>query len=277
MAAGSRRGLAQSIFQVGGNSGQALASVMTALIFAPLGQMGAVWFTFVAAAAILVQLFIAKWYKGYLMAHPRQPKSKNAVPVSIKRKKQVAFTLSVLLLLIFARSWYGAGITAYYPFYIMDQFGFELKHAQMYIFLYGVTAAIGTFFGGPLADKFGRRNIIFFSILGTAPLALLLPYANEFWAYFILLLNGFILMSSTSVTVVYAQELLPGKVGTVSGLTNGFSFGLGALGAVALGGLADLYHMKFVMQLCSFLPLLGLAAILLPSDRKLKEWAATDE
>lgn len=194
--------------------------------------------------------------------------------MSPKRKKQIAFALVMLLLLIFARSWYTAGISAYYPFYIMEQFGTTLGHAQMYILLFGVAAAVGTFFGGPLADRFGSKNVIFISIFGSAPLALLLPYANSFWSYVILFVNGLLLLSSFSVSVVYAQELLPGKIGTVSGLTTGFSFGLGALGAVGLGALADVYHMTFVMQLCSFLPLLGIAALLLPSDRKVEQWAA---
>ncbi|WP_239635512.1 MFS transporter [Paenibacillus sp. H1-7] len=273
MAGGSRRGLAQSIFQVGGNAGQSLASIMTALIFVPLGQRGAIWFTLVAGLAIVVQMYIAKWYGGYLAAHPRPAKSSAVRKVSPARKKQITFAVVLLVFLVFARSWYHSGVSIYYPFYLMDKFHVSLEHAQIYIFLFAAAGALGTFIGGPLADRFGRRNMIFFSMLGSAPLAIVLPYANELWAYVILLINGFIILSSFSVTVVYAQELIPGKVGTVSGLITGMAFGLGALGAVALGSLIDKFHLPVVMQMVSFLPLLGLLTFFLPSDRKLKEWA----
>ncbi|MGF9714555.1 MFS transporter [Paenibacillus sp. JMULE4] len=273
MAGGSRRGLAQSIFQVGGNSGQSLAPIMTALIFVPLGQFGAIWFTAVAGMAILVQLFISRWYSGYIAAH-RPAAKKNGVRVmSPLRKKQITFAVVTLIFLVFARSWYHAGVTIYYPFYLMEKFGIPLEKAQIYIFLFAAAGALGTFMGGPLSDRFGRRNLIFFSMVGSAPLAVLLPYANAFWAYVILLINGFILLSSFSVTVVYAQELIPGKIGTVSGLITGLAFGLGALGAVALGGLIDILHLPAVMQMVSCLPLIGLLTFFLPRDRILKEWA----
>ncbi|UQZ86571.1 Fosmidomycin resistance protein [Paenibacillus konkukensis] len=277
MAAGSRRGLAQSIFQVGGNAGQSLASIMTALIFVPLGQRGAVWFMLVAGLAIVVQMYIARWYGGYLAAHPRKAKSAAARAVSPTRKKQVTFAVVMLIFLVFARSWYHSGVSIYYPFYLMEKFHLSLEHAQIYIFLFAAAGAVGTFLGGPLADRFGRRNLIFFSMLGSAPLAMALPYANAFWAYVILLINGLIILSSFSVTVVYAQELIPGKVGTVSGLITGMAFGMGALGAVALGSLIDKFHLTVVMQMLSFLPLLGLLTFFLPSDRKLKAWAQEAE
>ncbi|WP_282941087.1 MFS transporter [Paenibacillus sp. RC67] len=272
MAAGSRRGLAQSIFQVGGNAGQSLASIMTALIFVPLGQRGAIWFVVVAGLAIVVQMYIARWYSGYIAANPRPAKKAAARSISPARKKQIAFAFIMLIFLVFARSWYHSGVSIYYPFYLMEKFNLTLEHAQIYIFLFAAAGAVGTFIGGPLADRFGRRNMIFFSMLGSAPLALVLPYANAFWAYVILLINGLIILSSFSVTVVYAQELIPGKVGTVSGLITGMAFGLGALGAVALGGLIDKFHLPVVMQMVSFLPLLGLLTFFLPSDKKLREW-----
>ncbi|MCP1306932.1 MFS transporter [Paenibacillus tyrfis] len=277
MAGGSRRGLAQSIFQVGGNSGQSLASVMTALVFAPLGQLGALWFTAVAGAGVLVQLYISRWYQGYMAANPPQARKSGSRAMSPARKKQIAFAVGMLIFLVFARSWYHAGITIYYPFYLMDKFGISLERAQMYIFLFAAAGALGTFMGGPLSDKIGRRNVIFMAMLGAAPLALALPYANAFWTYVILLVNGFIILSSFSVTVVYAQELMPGKVGTVSGLITGLAFGLGALGAVGLGSLIDTFHLPFVMQLVSFLPLIGLLTFFLPSDRTLKQWAQEAE
>ncbi|MEK8127591.1 MFS transporter [Paenibacillus filicis] len=273
MAGGSRRGLAQSIFQVGGNSGQSLASIMTALVFVPFGQFGAIWFTAVAAIGIVVQLAISRWYSGYLAANPPAARKSGARAMDPSRKRQISFAVCMLIFLVFARSWYQAGITIYFPFELMEKFAMTLEHAQIYIFLFAAAGAVGTFMGGPLSDKFGRRNIIFFSMLGSAPLAMVLPYANEFWSYIILLINGFIILSSFSVTVVYAQELIPGKIGTVSGLITGLAFGLGALGAVALGGLADTFHLQAVMGWVSFLPLIGLLTFFLPSDRKLKEWS----
>jgi MFS transporter, FSR family, fosmidomycin resistance protein len=273
MAGGSRRGLAQSIFQVGGNTGQALASVMTALVFAPLGQFGAIWFTLVAGLGIVVQLIVARWYSGYMAANPPVKKSGAARAMNPARKKQISFAIIVLLFLIFARSWYSGGISIYYPFYLMEKFGLTLEQSQLYIFLFSGAGVLGTFLGGPISDRFGRRNLIFFSMLGTAPLALVLPYADSFWTHAILLINGFILFSSFSVTVVYAQELLPGKVGMVSGLTIGLAFGMGALGAVALGGMIDWLKLTPVMQMVSLLPLLGLITFFLPKDQTIREWA----
>ncbi|AEI45092.1 MFS transporter [Paenibacillus mucilaginosus] len=274
MAGGSRRGLAQSIFQVGGNTGQSLASIMTALVFVPLGQFGAIWFTAVAGLAIVVQMYISRWYAGYLKAHPRPAKSAAARRIDPLRSRQIKFAVGMLIFLVFARSWYHAGITIYYPFYLMDKFTITLERAQLFIFLFTAAGVLSTFLGGPISDKIGRRNVIFFSMLGSAPLALVLPYANEFWTYVILLVNGFIILSSFSVTVVYAQELIPGKVGTVSGLITGLAFGLGALGAVALGGLIDVIKLRPVMELVSYLPLIGLLTFFLPRDRTLKEWSS---
>jgi MFS transporter, FSR family, fosmidomycin resistance protein len=275
MAAGSRRGLAQSIYQVGGNAGQALAPLMTIFIFYKLGLRGAIWFTLVAGAAIAVQYGISVWYRGQLQLRPKKAKNTDVRIVSADRKRRIAFAMTMLLFFVFARSWYGACISNFYAFYAIDHFHLaDESHAQLYIFLFLAAGAVGTFFGGPLSDRFGRRNLIFFSMLGSAPFALILPYAGPQLAFWLLTIMGFILLSSFSVTVVYAQDLLPGKVGTVSGLVIGLAFGLGALGAVSLGSLADNTSPDFVLKLCSFLPLFGLVTFFLPSDTKLKEWAA---
>ncbi len=274
LAAGPRRGLAQSIFQVGGNSGQSLAPIMTALIFAPLGQFGAIWFTVVAAAAIVVLMYIASWYKQALAvrARPEKPKRELSPEGTRRNHKRIGIAMALLVGFVFARSWYHAGISSFYPFYLMEEYGVSFEAAQIYIFLFLAAGAAGTFFGGPLADRFGKRNILALSMVGSAPLALLQPHVNLFWAYVICLVNGFIILSSFSVSVVYAQELMPGKVGTVSGLIIGLAFGMGAIGSAALGGLADVYGLKFVMLFCGMLPLIGLFTFFLPSDRKLREW-----
>lgn len=274
MAASPRqRGLAQSIFQVGGNAGQSLGPIMTALIFVTAKQFGAIYFTFVAGAAIVVQWFIAKWYRSYLTANPRAARSGSVAVFSPERKRKIRNAVIMLVALVFARSWYSACISNYYAFYLRDVLNTSIGNAQWYIFTFLAAGAVGTFFGGPLGDRFGRKNILFFSMLGSAPFALLLPYANTFWAYPILAVMGFILLSSFSVTVVYAQELVPGKIGTVSGLITGLAFGMGALGSVALGAMADFTSISFVMKICSVLPLLGLLTFLLPADKTVRSWS----
>jgi FSR family fosmidomycin resistance protein-like MFS transporter len=274
MAAGARRGLAQSIYQVGGNAGQALAPIMTALIFYPLGQRGAIWFTLVAGAAVFVQIFVARWYGTYLLVQSKIKKSVKSIKLTKARKKEITSAVILLIFLVFARSWYGAGISNYYVFYIHETFLIAKENAQYYIFCFLAAGALGTFFGGPISDMIGRRNTIFFSMLGAAPFALMLPYADRTWTFVLLLIIGFINLSSFSVTVVYAQELIPGKIGTVTGLIIGLAFGLGAIGALALGSLIDWLGIATVMKMCSILPMIGLLTILLPSDHKLKAWAA---
>ncbi|GGF99721.1 MFS transporter [Paenibacillus abyssi] len=274
MAGGSRRGLAQSIFQVGGNSGSSLASIMTVLIFVPFGQFGAIWFVLITGCAIAVQLYVARWYQDYITTNPRPVRKSSDAKMPPGRKKQITFAIYLIIVLLFVRTWYNSSISIYYPFQLMEEFNFSLQQAQIYIFLFAAAGALGTFLGGPLSDRYGRRNVLFYSMVAAAPLALLLPYADPFWAYPIIALNGFIVMSGWSVTVVYAQELVPGKIGTVSGLTTGLAFGLGAIGAVAIGGLSDSLGLSLVMQLASYLPLFGFLAILLPSDQKLREWSA---
>lgn len=273
MAAGMRKGLSQSIFQVGGNAGQSLAPLLTKFIFVPYGQIGAMAFTFVAGAGILVQSYVAKWYHGMLKAGYTFKKRTAGRTLDPARRKSIWNATVVLVVLVFIRSWYGAAISSYYAFYLMDAYRISIENAQIYIFLFLASGAVGTFFGGPLADRYGRRNLIIFSMVGTAPIALILPFVSSFWAGVLLVISGFVLLSSFSVTVVYAQILHPGNIGTVSGLITGFAFGMGGIGSLVLGNLGDVWGIANVMIAVGFLPLLGLLALLLPSDRTLDQWS----
>lgn len=274
MAAGMRKGLSQSIFQVGGNAGQALGPMLTKWVFIPFGQIGALGFTIVAAAGIAVQTYVARWYRDMLNAGYTFRKKASARIMDPARQKSIRNATIILVFLVFVRSWYGASIGSYYAFYLMDKYKMSLDSAQVYIFMYLAAGAVGTFFGGPLADRFGRRNLILFSMVGTVPFALALPFVSHFWAAVLLLIGGFILLSSFSVTVIYAQMLYPGNIGTVSGLITGLAFGLGGLGSLVIGNLIDVMGISTVFVACGFLPLLGLLALMLPSDNKLEEWAA---
>ena len=271
-AAGGRRGLAQSIYQVGGNFGQSLAPLMTMFIFLPLGQRGAVWGTILAALAIAISLKVMPWYASQLAEHgkpvKRKPPAGVTFPAQTKERRTIAFALGLLILIVFARSWYGAAIGTFYQFYTMDVYGLSKQAAQIPLFLFMAAGVAGTFFGGMMADRLGRKNMMFYSIAGSAPFALLLPHLPLVWMYPLIVVLGFILQSGFSVSVVYAQELLPGNVGMASGLITGLAFGMGALGAVILGKAADVYGLTDVMVWCSVLPLLGVLAILLPSDRR---------
>lgn len=276
LAAGTRRGLAQSIFQVGGNIGASLGPIMSALIFIPLGQTSVVWFALAAVAAIVIQFFVARWYGAQDLKPRKRPAAgagggEAGAPKSGLSRGKVVLAITVLVLLLFSKNVYSISISSFYSFFLMDHFGVSKETAQWYIFAFLAAAAVGTFFGGPMADRYGRRNIIWVSILGTAPFSLLLPYANLFWSGVLVVIAGFIMSSAFSIIVVYAQELLPGKVGLVSGLFFGLSFGLGGLGSAVLGNFADQAGILFIMQLCSLLPLIGLLAVLLPKDEALKQ------
>lgn len=274
LAAGTRRGLAQSIYQVGGNTGQALAPLITALVLVPLGQFGAIWFTAIAGLAVIFLIYIARWYKAqiHIFSNGKTSESTNKTPSNIA--KSIRNALIVLIFLVFARSWYQNAIGNFYAFYVIDNYGFSIAKSQIYIFTFLFTGAIGTFLGGPLADRFGKRNIIFISLIAPAPFALALPFVGPFLAIIFLAVIGFLLLSSFSVTVVYAQELMPSKIGTMSGLIVGLAFGMGAIGSVALGSLIDLIGLTPTMILVSLLPLLGFLTHLLPTDEKVTEWYA---
>lgn len=274
LAAGNRRAFAQSIYQVGGNFGQSLGPIMTAAIFIPLGQRGAAWGMLLAAIAIAVLFRVVPWYAARLAEHGGKAPKKAAKPGSAApslapaSRKVILFAISILLLVVFARSWYGAAIGSFYQFFARDTYGLSIQAAQIPLFLFMIFGVVGTFAGGLLADRIGRKKMMLISILGAVPFALSLPQLPLFWVYPAMALMGLILQSGFSVSVVYAQELMPGKVGMASGLITGLAFGMGALGSVVIGNLADAHGMPYVMLLTSFLPLIGLLALLLPKDRR---------
>jgi len=271
LAAGNSRGLAQSIFQVGGNIGSSLGPIMTALVFVKIGQHGVMWFVIAALLGILIQFFVARWYAGHRVAPRSGARRETAAAAEAANplpRRTLVSALAILVLLVFSKHVYISSITSFYSFYLIDDYGVSVDGAQWYLFAFLAASAVGTFFGGPLADRFGRRTVIWLSILGTAPFSLLLPYANLIWSGILCVCAGFVLSSAFSIIVVYAQELLPGKVGLVSGLFFGLAFGLGGLGSALLGTIADATSIAFIMKLCAFLPLIGLFAVLLPKDRR---------
>ncbi|OBZ16551.1 MULTISPECIES: MFS transporter [Bacillales] len=272
LAAGTRKGTGQSIFQFGGNIGQSLAPIMTALLFVHTGQQGVIWFALFATIGIVIQYNVAKWYGSQLALVPSKSTKQAAKPVSKLNVSsgKVVFALTILMILVFSKNVYIAAISSYYSFYAIDHFGLSVGHAQMVLFVFLAANVIGLLLGGILADKFSRRSLIWFSILGTAPFALLLPYANLTFSVILIFFAGLILASAFSVILVYANELLPGRVGLVSGVFFGMAFGLGGIGSAILGNLADSMGIEFVIRCTSYLPLLGMLTILLPSDRKSK-------
>src|SRR3954453_4105306 len=264
MASGGRRGLAQSIFQVGGNAGSSIGPLLAALIIVPSGQKSIAWFSALALIAILVLIAIGKWYRQNMQLIRPKKAAGHGEGVHLSKGK-VALSIVILLVLIFSKYFYLASMTSYYTFYLMDKFGVSVQNSQVHLFIFLFSTAVGTFLGGPLGDRFGRKYVIWFSILGVAPFTLLLPHVNLFWTTILSVFIGLILASAFSAILVYAQELLPGKVGTVSGLFFGFAFGMGGLGSAVLGRLADNTSIYFVYAVCAYLPLIGLLTGFLPN------------
>ena len=263
MAAGPRRGLAQSIFQVGGNAGSAIGPLLAAFIILPYGRHSISWFSIIALIAIFVLWRVGLWYSASYLHIAKKTRSA-AVPHHLSKNK-VTGSIVILLLLIFSKYFYMAGISSYFTFYVIDKFGVSIQQSQLYLFIFLVAVASGTLAGGPIGDRIGRKYVIWGSILGVAPFSLMLPYANLFWTGILIFIIGVILASAFSAILVYAQELLPGKVGMVSGLFFGFAFGMGGIGSALLGKLADITSIEYVYKLCSFLPLIGLITGLLPN------------
>jgi FSR family fosmidomycin resistance protein-like MFS transporter len=263
LASGGRHGLAQSLFQVGGNLGSAIGPLAAAYIVLPRGQGSIAWFSFAALAAILVLMRIGAWYRAHLVA--RAGSGQRRLHVNQLPRRQVGIALAVLLGLIFSKFFYTASLSSYYTFYMIEHFGVSVQRAQIYLFIYLAAFALGTLVGGPLGDRIGRKKVIWFSILGALPFTLALPYAGELWVVVLTVPIGLILSSAFSAIVVYAQELMPGRIGTVSGLFFGLAFGMGGVGAAVLGELADLTSVELVFRLCAFLPAIGLVTWLLPN------------
>lgn len=277
LAAGPRRGLAQSIYQVGGNAGQSLAPLFTILIFVPFGQKGALFFMIVAALAILLQLNIARWYtvaleKSSLRARHVQ-KDGQVLQASGELKKKITFAMILLILFTFARSWYHAGISGFYPFYLIEHFGLTIKQSQWFTLAFLAAGAAGTLAGGSISDRIGKKTTMLLSMMLSAPLTIALPFVSTEVAFVFMFIIGFVILSSFSVVVVYGQELMPGKVGMVSGLIIGLAFGLGAIGSASLGALSDVFGVDRIMIATGYLPLLGMLALFwLPADQKVREW-----
>ena len=267
MASGGRYGLAQSTFQVGGNIGSALGPLAAAFIVIPGGQGSIAWFSLVALLAILVLSNVGRWYTKQIGLHLRAGKTKleNIHGLSSRR---VAASIAVLVVLTFSKFLYLASLSSYYTFFLIHKFGVSVQASQLHLFIFLAAVAAGTFFGGPLGDRFGRKMVIWFSILGALPFALLLPYASLFWTSVLSVAIGLIMATAFSTIVVFAQELVPGRVGMISGIFFGIAFGMGGIGAAVLGWLADATSIDFVFKFCSFIPAVGLLTVFLPNLRQ---------
>jgi FSR family fosmidomycin resistance protein-like MFS transporter len=269
MAAGSKHGMAQSLFQVGGNAGSSLGPLLAAAIIVPLGQRHVIWFSLAALIAIVIMINIGKWYKQ----NTGRIKSKKSRTLSADNhlpKSKIVVSVAILLVLIFSKYFYMASMTSYYTFYLIDKFHVSVQSAQIYLFVFLFSVAAGTFLGGPLGDRIGRKYVIWISILGVAPFSLLLPHVNLFWTGILSVFIGLILSSAFSAILVYAQELIPGKVGTIAGLFFGFAFGMGGIGSALLGKLADQTSIQHVYHVCAFLPLIGMLTAFLPNLKKIR-------
>jgi FSR family fosmidomycin resistance protein-like MFS transporter len=265
LASGGRYGLAQSTFQVGGNAGSAFGPLLAAAIVIPFGQGNVAWFGLFAVFALLVTYALSRWYREHLNLFKAKQGQRASHGLS---RQRVIGALVVLGLLVFSKYFYMSSFTSYFTFYLIEKFDLSVASSQLYLFLFLGAVAAGTFFGGPIGDRIGRKAVIWFSILGVAPFTLLLPYVDLFWTSVLSMIIGFILASAFSAIVVYAQELVPGNVGMIAGIFFGLMFGFGGIGAALLGYLADSHGIEYVYSLCSYLPLFGLLAILLPSTGK---------
>ncbi len=266
MASGGRHGLAQSLFQVGGNAGSAIGPLLAAFIVLRHGQSSVAWFSLAALLGIFLLINVGHWYKGHGLARIKS-RAHRVTAQAVLPRARVRLAVAVLIALIFSKFFYMASMTSYYTFYLINTFHVSVQSAQIHLFVFLAAVAVGTIAGGPIGDRVGRKAVIWASILGVLPFTLLLPYANLFWTGVLSVPIGVILASAFPAIVVYAQELMPSRIGAVAGLFFGFAFGLGGIGAAVLGELADATSIGFVYRVCSFLPVIGLLAAFLPSIR----------
>jgi len=265
MASGGQHGLAQSIFQVGGNTGLSVGPLLAAFFVLPRGQNSLAWFSLAALAGMILLTGVSSWAKNNAAGWKRFSAKHNIDKPPDLSTKRITASVAILMALLFSKFVYLASLTSYYTFYLISKFHLTIESAQIHLFVFLGAVAVGTLIGGPVGDRIGRKNVIWASILGVLPFTLLLPYANLFWTEILSVVIGLILASAFSVIVVYAQELVPGKVGMISGLCFGFAFGMAGLGAAVLGWLADLTSINFVYLVCSYLPAVGLLAAFLPN------------
>jgi FSR family fosmidomycin resistance protein-like MFS transporter len=266
MASGGRHGFAQSVFQVGGNAGSAVGPLLAALVIVPRGQGSIAWFSLAALLAMALLTYVGAWYRRHLSA-PKAAAHAEALHPGLSRGRLIA-SMGILGALIFSKYFYMASLTNFYMFFLMDRFGLPVRSAQVRLFLFLGAVAAGTILGGPIGDRIGRKRVIWASILGVLPFTLLLPYVSLGWTTALSIVIGLVLSSAFSAILVYAQELVPGRVGLVSGLFFGFAFGMGGLGAALLGVLADHTSLAFVYRVCAFLPAIGILTAFLPGRRR---------
>jgi MFS transporter, FSR family, fosmidomycin resistance protein len=265
VASGGKHGFAQSLFQVGGNTGSAIGPLLAAFIVVPHGQKSIAWFSLVALFGIIVLFNCGRWYSARLKAQKAKGAAPTAAPHAALRNGVVVRSLAILIALMFSKFVYLAAMGTYLTFYLQDRFKVDVQQAQIYLFIYLFAVAAGTFLGGPIGDRFGRKPVIWASIAGVLPFTLLLPHVNLFWTVALTIPIGLVLASAFSAIVVFAQDLVPGRTGMIAGMFFGFAFGMGGVGAAALGEIADRTSIEFVFQLCAFLPALGLLAAFLPN------------
>jgi len=267
-ASGGRHGLSQSLFQVGGNFGQAIGPLLAAFIIVPpRGQESVAWFALVALVGMVVLSWVGRWYSARLKASVGKKAAEPTLPLS---RGRIAFAITLIVLIVFSKNFYTASFTSYFTFYLIDRFHVSVQESQIYLFVAMAAIAAGVVFGGPIGDRIGRKPVILWSVLGVLPLTLLLPHVNLFWTVFLTIPIGLVMASSLSAILVYALELVPNRVGLVAGLFFGLSFGMGGLGAAALGELADRTSIDFVYRVCAWLPAIGAVALLLPDTRPRK-------
>ncbi len=264
LASGGKNGLAQSIFQVGGNAGSAIGPLLVALIVIPFGQKSIGWFSIFAVIGIILLSIIGRWYRDNAITK-KQTISKSGVDAAKLSRKTIVVSIVILLILIFSKYFYMASMTSYFTFYLIEKFHISTQQSQIYLFAFLAAVATGTILGGPLGDRYGRKIIIWISILGAAPFTLLLPHVGLMSTIILAMIIGVIISSAFAAILVYATELIPGKVGTVSGLFFGFAFGMGGIGSAVLGKIADNTSLEYVYSICAYLPLIGIITVFLPT------------